>query len=138
MGLGTGHCQTQLHLVLSAHNHKLFASMSAANIPPRVFLYQPELDDIAHAPDGMAADPERLERQRDRRFDRDEPPPYRERVETVVPTLVLWPTAARKPIRAEMEELVRQPLSDDEKFTLLYDMKMSSTYGPGMRYSNEA
>ena len=79
MGFGTRPLPTQLHLVLCAprRNHKLFASMLAANTPPRAFLYQPELDDVAHVLDGMAADPERLERQRDRRFNRDEPPPLK-------------------------------------------------------------
>ncbi|EQK99846.1 hypothetical protein G6O67_006632 [Ophiocordyceps sinensis] len=95
----------------------------------------PDLQDMANNAD-------LLEQLRQRRFDGDEPPPYRspspdDGDDGEAP--VLWPTAARDQVAAEIEELIRRPLSDEELDDTQCKVEMwHAGYHPGRRYDEEA
>ncbi|KAK3361423.1 hypothetical protein B0T24DRAFT_108889 [Lasiosphaeria ovina] len=91
----------------------------------------------------IAENPELLEKIRARRFNRDEPPPYRSptpdshEYDNIVP--LSFTTSDRDRILAEIEELVSEPLSEEELRETQQNFELwHSAYRPGNRYVAEA
>ncbi|KAH6614528.1 hypothetical protein B0J18DRAFT_447022 [Chaetomium sp. MPI-SDFR-AT-0129] len=87
----------------------------------------------------LAADPSRLDRSRNTRFERDDPPPYVSSSESESEGALHHPVLAR-PQEAVLEDfaaLLRQPLSNEESDNLVTSLNISHCYSPGTRYRNE-
>jgi hypothetical protein len=87
----------------------------------------------------LAADPSRLDRSRNRRFERDDPPPYMSSSESESEEALHHPVLARpqEGVLEDFAELLSQPLSKEESDELVTSLNSSRLYSPGRRYRSE-
>jgi hypothetical protein len=88
----------------------------------------------------LAAHPARLDHTRATRFERDDSPPYVSSSESETEEALRHPVLARphEAVLQEFDELLRQPLTDQECRNLVTVLDIINLYSPGARYRNEA
>ncbi|KAH6612281.1 hypothetical protein B0J18DRAFT_441753 [Chaetomium sp. MPI-SDFR-AT-0129] len=88
----------------------------------------------------LADDESRLDRSRNMRFERDDPPPYISSSESESEEALRHPVLARpqKAVLADYAELLSQPLNQEESDYLLLSLNSCRRYDPVTRYRSEA
>ncbi|KAG7287132.1 hypothetical protein NEMBOFW57_006637 [Staphylotrichum longicolle] len=88
----------------------------------------------------LAANPNRLDRSLDNRFERDDPPPYASSSEPECEEALFHPALAHpeKAVLEEFKEVIQIPLSDCESSRLVGTLNAIDLYAPGARYRNES